>query len=68
MSLGDKECDRADERNLPKAVHVNFSEERPVLTEDGSFVFEVFIENEAERLPVEGYVLPSHVALDCAPC
>ena len=64
----DKECDRADERNLPKAIHVNFSEERPVLTEDGRFVVEVFIENEAKGLFVKGYVRPSHVTLDCAPC
>lgn len=58
----------ADERNLPKAVHVNFSEERPVFTEDGRFVIKIFIENEAERLSVKGYMLPSHVTLDYAAC
>ena len=58
----------ADERNLPKAVHVNFSKERSVLTEDSRFVIEVFVENEAERLSVKGYVLPSQVTLDYAPC
>ena len=58
----------ADGRNLPKAVHVNNSEEAAVVTEDGRFVIEVFFENEAEGLFVKGYVLPGEETLRYTAC